>query len=278
MKVAALKLNGNNRPKDLEVFGLSDRGQIRPHNEDYYGFYIPEDALIKNKWGSLFAVSDGVGGNAAGEVASAEAVNVLLQEYYFGDHSEKTPDRLKSAYQFAAMHVYDLSTSHKSVQNMQCTLSALMILKDRFHIGHVGDSKIFLLRDRKMVQLTKDHSLVAKLVRLGLITPEAARTHPNKNILLRALGERPILPADFYTGNVLPGDIFCLITDGILEHITEEELRGFILKKGYRQNELQELIIEINARGGYDNMTILVVKIPDCNFKLSPKFVFKQTF
>jgi PPM family protein phosphatase len=251
----------NNYSGNLEVCGLTDKGMARPLNEDYYGFYIPADSIILNKWGSLFAVSDGVGGNAAGEVASAEAVNVLLQEYYFGDHSEKIPDRLKNAYQHTSIHVFDLSNSHSFFQNMQCTLSALMIRNDRFHIAHVGDSKIFLLRSQKIVQLTKDHSLVGKLTRLGLVTPEAARTHPNKHVLLRALGENPILPADFYTGNVLPGDIFCLITDGILEHITEEELRLSLLEKGCRDGDLKKLVTEINSRGGYDNMTILVVRV-----------------
>ena len=245
---------------DIQVHGCTDKGSVRPHNEDYYGHYIPTDANIRDKLGSLFAISDGVGGYQAGEVASAEAVNVLLQEYYFSGHSEKVSERLKAAFQRASMHIYDLANSHSMLNNMQCTLSALLIRNEKFYIAHVGDSKIFLLRSNKLMQITKDHSLVGRLVRLGLVTPEAARTHPNKNILLRALGESPILLADMYSGNTMPGDIFCLVTDGILEHLEERELKEFLLVEGYESEKLNKLINIINERGGYDNMTIITVK------------------
>jgi len=194
-------------------------------------------------------------------VASAEAVNVLLQEYYFGDHTEKIPDRLKTAFQHAALHIYDLSISHTSARNMKCTLTTLLLVQNRFFITHVGDSKILLLRGDNIIQLTKDHSLVGKLVRLGLITPEDARTHPNKNVLLKAIGEGALLLPDFYSGFVKPGDLFCLITDGILEHATDEELKAFLLEQGPSEERLAQWIAELNRRGGYDNMTILTVKV-----------------
>lgn len=244
----------------LSVCGRTDKGAVRSHNEDYFGYFIPSDAHVMDKFGSLFVVSDGVGGNAAGEVASAEAVSVLLQEYYFGEHTEKAPERLKNTFRQTAMHIYDLSSSHHSVNNMRCTLTTLLLKGNRFYIAHVGDSKVYLIRDNKILQLTKDHSLVGKLLRLGLISKEDARTHPNKNILLRAVGEGPILPPDFYSGYVLAGDIFCLVTDGITEHFTEDELRLFLEEKGYNDNGLDQLVAEINRRGGYDNMTILTVK------------------
>ncbi len=248
------------RPDSLQVCALSDKGSVRSNNEDYFGFYLPDDNVL-NQLGSLFAVSDGVGGNSAGEVASAEAVNVLLQEYYFGDLSKKIPDRLKSAFGNAALHVYDLGMTHRSTHNMKCTLSTLLLTKNRFFITHVGDSKIMLLRDGDMIQLTKDHSLVGKMMRLGLISPEEASVHPNKNILLKSVGEGPLLVPDFYSGYTKQGDLFCLITDGILEHARPEELKSFLLERGYTEKELAELVAELNKRGGYDNMTILTVKI-----------------
>jgi len=251
----------NHSPEALEAQGFSDKGSVRPNNEDYFGYYIPADPGLKGKRGSLFAVSDGVGGSAAGEAASAEAVNVLLQEYYFGRHSEKTPDRLREAFQCTAMHVYALSLSHASARNMKCTLTSLLIKQDQYFITHVGDSKLLLLRDNRMTQLTKDHNLVGKLLRMGLITEEDAHNHPNKNILLRAIGESPLLLPDFRYGTLQPGDLFCLITDGILEHAATEELKVFLLKRGPAQNGLIQLIAELNSRGGYDNMTILTVKV-----------------
>jgi len=248
-------------PATLEACGLSDKGGSRPNNEDYFGYYIPTETALKEKWGSLFAVSDGVGGSAAGEFASAEAVNVLLQEYYFGHHTERVPDRLKYAFQYTALHIYDLSVSHASARNMKCTLTTLLVKQNRFFITHVGDSKILLLRDGRIIQLTKDHNLVGKLLRLGLITAEDARNHPNKNILLKAVGESPLLVPDFCSGVIKPGDMFCLITDGILEHATNEELKGFLLEQGTSEQGLSQLIAELNRRGGYDNMTILTVRI-----------------
>ena len=245
----------------LIVESITDKGSIRQNNEDFHGHFIPTDKFVRDKLGSLFVISDGVGGNAAGEVASAEAVNVLLQEYYFGSHSDRIPERLKNAYQHTAMHIYDLSSSNNtSVQNMKCTCSALLIKHDKFFISHIGDSKIFLLRSNKIIQLTKDHSLVGKLVRLGLVSQEQARVHPNRHILLKALGDQPILPADFYSGKIQQNDVFCLITDGILEHLSIEELNSF-LQKDISQAGLKEIVSQINSRGGYDNMTIMAVKV-----------------
>lgn len=243
----------------LKVHGLSDKGMVRHNNEDYFGWYVPKDSGL-SRFGSLFAISDGVGGSSAGEAASAEAVNVLLQEYYFGDLTEKIPERLKSAFQKTALHVFDLSISHASARNMKCTLSTLLLKQNRFFITHVGDSKILLLRGNELIQLTKDHSLVGKLMRLGLLSAEEARVHPNKNILLKAVGDGPLLVPDFYSGMIESGDLFCMITDGILEHATHEELKSFLLEQGCSQEALVELLGELNRRGGQDNMTILTVK------------------
>ncbi|MDP4177229.1 MAG: protein phosphatase 2C domain-containing protein [Bacillota bacterium] len=261
MNKSTLKSNGDINSEPIKVQGCTDPGKIRSNNEDSFGSFIPTDINMREKYGSLFVISDGVGGSAAGEVASAEAVNVLLQEFYFGMYSERIPDRLRNAYQHTAVHIYDLACgTNPSLQNMKCTLSALLIRNDKFFISHVGDSKIFLIRKNKMVQLTKDHSLVGKLVRLGLISQEQARVHPNKNVLLKAIGDQPIMMADFYSGKVVPGDLFCLITDGILEHQTEEELKSFI-EKDTSEEGLKSMISEMNNRGGYDNMTIMTVVV-----------------
>ena len=124
-------------PDTLEAIGLSDKGSVRGNNEDYFGYYIPADAELKKNRGSLFAVSDGVGGSAAGEAASAEAVNVLLQEYYFGDYTDKASERLVNAFQCTALHIYTLSTSAPTARSMKCTLTTLLIRQNRFfHHAH----------------------------------------------------------------------------------------------------------------------------------------------
>ncbi len=245
----------------FDVTMHTDKGQIRPRNEDFFGHFIPADRTTNEQLGNLFVISDGVGGHQAGEVASAEAVNVILQEYYFGDYAKRPPQRLKEAFAHAAVHVFDLAKHHQGFSNMQCTLTALLLRHDQYFIAHAGDSKAFLLRSQTLTQLTKDHSLVAKLVRMGLVSPEQAKTHPYKHMLIRSLGENPILPIDMFTGYSAPGDIFCLVTDGILEHISEEELRLFLLRNDSLDNIQTSLIDLVNNRGGYDNMTIATVKV-----------------
>jgi len=243
------------------VNGNTDKGQIRPRNEDYFSFFIPPDSITRETLGNLIVISDGVGGHLAGEVASAEAVNVLLQEYYFGDYPKKLPNRLKGAFAKAALHVFDLSKQHKDFSNMQCTLTALLLRQDQYFIAHAGDTRAFLLRSDNFIQLTKDHSLVAKLVRMGMVSQEQAKTHPYKHMLIRALGESPLLPIDIYTGTIQIGDIFCLVTDGILEHLNEAELQMYLLENDTLDNIQKKLIQEVNQRGGCDNMTILTVKV-----------------
>lgn len=248
---------------DFVVDGNTDKGLVRPRNEDYFSYFIPPDLNISETLGSLFVISDGVGGHLAGEVASAEAVNVLLQEYYFGNYSKKLPNRLKQSFAHTATHIFDLSKHHKGFSNMQCTLTALLLRQDQYFIAHAGDSKVFLLRSETLTQLTKDHSLVAKLVRMGLISNEQAKTHPYKHMLIRALGESPLLPIDLVTGTLQQGDIFCLITDGILEHLNETELKTYLLENenDSLDNIQKKLIKEVNSRGGCDNMSIMTVKI-----------------
>ena len=237
----------------------TDKGKVRQNNEDYCGYYMPEDEKIEQNLGSLFAISDGVGGSRAGEVASSEAVNVLLQEYYFGSHTAKCPERLKSAFQFTALHIYDLAETSGSCNKMMCTLTALLLKGRKFYIAHVGDSKVFLLRNGELIQLTKDQTIVGKMLRMGLISREQARTHPSRHVLLRSLGERPILPADFYSGNLQAGDLFFLSTDGIFEHVSEEEIKDFLLS-GKRSSEgIGSLVRLANSRGGEDNMTVMTV-------------------
>ena len=253
---------GQGRPLEpLEACGVTDRGQVRSKNDDYFGYYIPVDPAVKEKRGSMFAVADGVGMCAAGGAAGAEAVNVLLQEYYVGKFSEKTEQRLRTAFQYTALHVYALSISDPCARNMKCTLTSLLIKQNHFFITHVGDSKVFLVRDEKINQLTSDHNMAGKLLRLGLITAEDARSHPQRNILLRAVGESPYLLPDFRSGPLRPGDLFCMVTDGVTEHASAEELRAFLLQKNPSRESLTRLADELKRRGGSDNITVLAVKV-----------------
>lgn len=254
MNSSKLKINTN-----ISVQSCTDKGRLRANNEDYCGYYIPKSPHIRGKFGCIIAVSDGVGSSRAGEVASSEAVNVLMQEYYFGDYTDRIPERFKAAYERTALHIYDLSEAEGSCNKMMCTLTAMLMYNGKFFITHVGDSKAFLLRSGQFIQLTKDHSVVGRLMRMGFITKEQARTHPNRHVILRSLGERPILPPDFYSGNIQPGDLFFMCTDGIFEDFTEEEIHDFLASGRYEREGIGKLIEIANERGGEDNMTVISI-------------------
>lgn len=252
---------GRPAPEPLEAYGFSDRGCVRLKNDDSFGYYIPVDSGLKENRGSLFAVADGVGSCAAGGAAGAEAVNVLLQEYYFGSFTEKAPQRFLHAFQCTALHLYTLSLSDTSSREMKCTLTSLLVRQNQFFITHVGDSKVLLLRDNHIHQLTNDHNMAGKLLRLGLISAESARDHPQRNILLRAVGESPYVMPDFRSGTLRPGDQFYLITDGITEDASARELGALLLERTLSVQSLAILTEELKKRGGNDNMTILAVKV-----------------
>ena len=244
----------------LTVAGLTDPGLVRTNNEDYFGYYIPEDPRVLDQAGSLFAVSDGMGGASAGEVASAEAVNVLLQEYYFSPRNLKAATRLKAAFDRTNAHIYRLANYHSSFNRMQCTLTVLLLRGKDYHIAHVGDSRAYLLRGGQLTALTKDHSLVGRMERLGVLSSEEARQHPNRHVLTRSVGEAPIPRVDVISGRRLPASLFFLATDGVTGVLSDEELREFLLAPGALADRLAAIIMEVNRRGGNDNATVLAVE------------------
>ena len=226
-------------------YGKSDVGRRRPHNEDSLLF---DDQL------GLYVVADGVGGNAKGEVASAESVE-LVQSWV--KRWRKTLDA----------HVADPTPENsgrvrrllESAKGMSSTLSSLLVCANEAFIAQVGDSRVYLAREGKTVQLTEDHTLVNFRLKLGLITPEEAANAPGKNVITRAVGHQDYVEVDTIDLQTRPGDRFMLCSDGLHGYLDDGEIDGLML--GEREGVTNRLIELANERGGRDNITAVVVDV-----------------
>jgi serine/threonine protein phosphatase PrpC len=243
--------------------GQSDVGRRRPHNEDAF---LCDDGL------GLYVVCDGVGGNAKGEVASAESVDLVLTWVKRGqktlkdfvanpteENSNKVRRLLENAVQNACYMVFGMGQLDPRSKGMSSTLSSLLIAGSMAYIAQVGDSRVYLSRDGKTVQLTEDHTLVNFRLKLGLITPEEAASSPGKNVITRAVGHQDYVEVDTLEIDAKPGDRFMLCSDGLHGYLEDGEVDTWM--QGDRQTVVQELITMANDRGGRDNITVVVVDL-----------------
>ncbi len=205
----------------LEVVGRSDVGRVRPSNEDSYGFDLRQ---------GVFVVCDGMGGHAAGEVASKIAVDTVLS--YFRDKEPLAADAelvdaplgaqmLSDAVNKANESILEYAEGHASASGMGTTLVAARFVEGKFTIAHVGDSRIYLLREGSLLQFTEDHSLVMEQVRRGIMTLEEAKKSTAQHIITRALGTDDNSPPDLAEFPAETGDILMLTTDGVLRHLED---------------------------------------------------------
>jgi protein phosphatase len=246
-------------PLTLEVGYATDPGKIRPKNEDYVLYETPDDPSVLESRGSLFLVADGVGGAGGGAVASAEAAHTVLQEYYLDRRGD--PGRhLRSALQRANLHVFNMRVGHPDLSGMQTTLTALVVCQGRSWVGHVGDSKAFLLRAGVLQQVTRDHTMVEEMRRVGLVDADLARRHVHRHLLTRTVGGNPLIAIDLHTGRPQTGDCYILTTDGVFEHIGPEDVRAAFTNSP-PADAAAACVEEAKRRGGFDNLTVLGVRI-----------------
>ncbi len=243
----------------INYAGLSDIGKKRTNNQDSYGQF-PEntfDSLVPG--GLMFVVADGMGGHAKGEEASRMAVEILSREYYASKESDISRSLVHSV-QDANAAIFEKATGTNDEQQMGTTVSTLLITGKTAHIAHVGDSRIYLVRDGKLIQMTTDHTKVEELKRAGIINKEEAKIHPERSVLQRALGVREHVRVDISSDLELrAGDTFILCSDG-LAMVKKEELLGNAQKEK-PQVACQKLINLANERGGVDNSTVQIIKI-----------------
>ena len=243
-RVGADAVSGSN--EFISWGARSDVGLVRGHNEDSFLLRTP-----------LFMVSDGMGGHAAGEVASSIAVETV------GEQAPGTADDvlLGAAVEAANMAVIEASEQGIGKPGMGCTATAVLIEKNKMAVAHVGDSRAYVLRQGTLVRVTHDHSYVEELVDSGQITADEARTHPSRSIITRALGSDPDMYADHFSLEVNDGDRIILCSDGLSSMISDAEIESLAVSSATPQQAADNLVAAALTAGGADNVTVVVVDI-----------------
>lgn len=232
----------------LRSAASTDVGLARQRNEDDY--YAGQ---------RVFAVADGLGGHQAGEIASRLAIQYLRELDGREDHlGQGLEDSIRRANQA----IHERAAKDPGTRGMGTTLTAIAVEDGGAHLAHVGDSRCYLLRDGEISQLSRDHTLVARMVADGKITPEQAETHPQRSILTRALGAEPEIDIDTLEIALAPGDRLLLCSDGLSSVVPEEEIVRLLGATEDLDALCARLVEEANGRGGPDNITVLVVEVP----------------
>jgi len=239
---------------------LTDVGKVRKHNEDSF----LEDPEL-----GLYVVCDGMGGHQAGEVASQLACQTLrdylkrqIQAGATRPNREKAKASLREGILAACERVFQDGNSNPEHKGMGTTLVSLLTIDDRVILGHIGDSRIYLMREGKIHQLTQDHSLVNELVQKGIMTKEAAMKHPQANVITKAIGIAPVVEPDILEFEIMPGDRFLLCSDGLSKHVTDEKILSIAHQS--KLAEVNNLLIQSAlSAGGTDNITAILLGVED---------------
>src|SRR3954469_21173205 len=211
----------------------------------------------------IFIVADGMGGHAAGEVASEMAVRITSQQIgsLRGSSDEDAGERIRNAIRAANDAIFERTLSEQDKRGMGTTATVLVLLPQRYLIGQVGDSRAYLFRNGQFHQLTKDHSYVQEQVDAGLLTPDQARVHPYSNVITRCVGAGVDVVPDIYFGALDKGDVLLLASDGLTGMLEDEELTQILSADGGPQHWVDRMVTEANRRGGLDNITAIVIRI-----------------
>lgn len=241
----------------MKVFAKSDIGKARNMNEDF--FYISKDTEPLK----LYILADGMGGYSGGEIASKLAT-ISVKSYIESNFNnidytkkEELLKLIKNAIEYANMVVYEKAKENEELTNMGTTLEVCIIYNNKAFIGHIGDSRIYRIRKDIIRKITQDHSYVQKLVKDGTITKEEAVNHPKKNMLIKALGCTPFVEPDIMVKGFLKDDIIVICSDGLTNMISEEEIYATVSKNVDSASD--ELVNNANERGGYDNITVIII-------------------
>ncbi len=233
--------------KRIQAFSLTDTGRTRKNNQDAC-------AVFKKNENLLMVVADGVGGNRCGEVASRIAVKTMQQKFERA-HDISPRTFLIEGTEEANQKVRAYVEAHPECKGMATTLVAALIQYPHLHLLHVGDSRGYLLRGGTLKRLTEDHTLVQGMVREGVLTPEEAKVHPKRHVIVNALGISDTQRYDYASYNLMPGDQILLCSDGLYDELSDESIGGILLGHAPKQ-AIQRLVNAANAAGGRDNISI----------------------
>ncbi len=241
----------------MKTASLSDKGKRRQLNQDVvYSSELPVGNLP-----NLFIIADGMGGHKAGDFASRFAVDTICREVEYS--AGRSPEEiLQSAINVANTGIFELSNDNRDLEGMGTTVVAAVVYGDCLKVGNVGDSRLYIVNGKNIRQITTDHSLVEEMIRMGGLDRESARTHPNKNIITRAVGVTSAVAADFYEVRLQEGDIILLCSDGLSNMLEDEEIRMIVNAQRDIMEKAEALVRAANQNGGRDNISLILIE-PD---------------
>ncbi|HPM02815.1 MAG TPA: Stp1/IreP family PP2C-type Ser/Thr phosphatase [Candidatus Cloacimonadota bacterium] len=246
-----MKKSHKSKEMILEIGNMTHMGMVREKNQDYYGTYDTVN-------GKLVIVCDGMGGYQGGEIASQLAVETVKQ-VISSEMTDNIHHLILSALHRAHQVIKEKQGEDSALSDMGTTIVMLLVKEHQFWFAHVGDSRIYLLRQGELQRLNKDHSLVQQMIDGGLISEEQARSHPKKNIITRALGAKDGTPDVSGPYSVFQGDKFLLCTDGMYGYFNDSEIQEILKRE--TQNACSEFVSISNQRGGDDNITVQIVNV-----------------
>ncbi len=244
----------------ISIGSLSHPGLVRGDNQDYCGYQIPSVDLWSR--GILLVVADGMGGQTGGATAAKLAVDVLMTEYYRSQPGDVL-EALKSSFLQANDAIVERGLQDAELRGMATTLTAVVLKDEKLYYAHVGDSRGYLIFDHKITQFTSDHSFVADLIKAGIITQEEAETHPKRNVITRAVGAEDELKVDVPQKHlsIRQNEYILLCSDGLYKVMSDREILLVFEELKIPDELCDELVKKAIARGGPDNITVMVARI-----------------
>ena len=239
----------------MKVFSATDIGQKRHMNQDF--IFTSEESV--GNLPNLFVVADGMGGHNAGDFASRYGVSVLV-ETVRKDKNFNPVKVMRNAIEAANREVFSQSRNDPSMAGMGTTMVVCTVVGGYAYIANVGDSRLYLAGSDSMTQITQDHSLIAEMVRLGELTPEEGRNHPDKNIITRAVGTNEDVKIDFFDVKLETGDQILMCSDGLSNMVEDQRIFEILKGEDTEADKAQVLVDEANANGGRGNIAVIVVE------------------
>ncbi|MEP7108006.1 MAG: Stp1/IreP family PP2C-type Ser/Thr phosphatase [Ferruginibacter sp.] len=258
----------------VRVVIKTDLGNVRTNNEDSASFYRIADEDILREKGYLLIVADGMGGHLAGEIASKLAVEIISGEYYKNTFESDTEKILAKAFNTANKKIFDLASANEQYRGMGTTCTALAVVGQKIYYAHAGDSRAYLYKNKLITRITEDHTYVQQLVNNGDITAKEADTHPQRNILINAMGTKADVRVDRgkCTAAFEQGDRLMICSDGLYDYLDDTEIAAVL---GYESlmEAADYFIAEAKRRGGLDNITVVLAEIEN----ISKEIISKST-
>src|SRR5664279_2026998 len=248
---------------DVEFTQLSDPGRMREHNEDYLGYVLPYTPDQLRSHGCIFVLADGVGGQQKGEVASELAVETVLAGFSGAKGGDAIKALLSRLIQKANLQVYEQGQGSPASAGMATTIVACALRADRAVIAHAGDSRCYLVREGRTRQITRDHSIAAEQVRLGILSESEASDSPNRHLLSRSVGNDMVLNVEIDEVQIQKGDLLLQCSDGLHGSVMPDDIAAIVTRLDNLTAAAKRLVAIANERDGSDNVSVQLIRIHD---------------